>query len=138
MITAETQVRIRYGETDQMGVVYYGNYAAYYEVGRVELFRSMGFSYRSLEEDGIQMPVTQMRCKYLKPATYDEVIRVVTSIPAIPSTRITFQYDLYNQSDELINTGETTLVFIDKNRERPVKAPSWFIEVLEPYFERAT
>jgi acyl-CoA thioester hydrolase len=135
MISAETQVRVRYGETDQMGYVYYGHYATYYEVGRVELFRSLGFSYRELEESGIQMPVTQMRCKYLKPATYDEVIRIVTSIREKPTARITFHYDLYNPEDELINTGDTTLVFIDTQRERPVKVPDWFLEAVQPYFD---
>ncbi len=135
MISAETQVRVRYGETDQMGYVYYGHYATYYEVGRVELFRSLGFSYRELEESGIQMPVTQMRCKYLKPATYDEVVRIVTSIREKPTARITFYYDLYNPEDELINTGETTLVFIDTQRERPIKVPDWFLEAVQPYFD---
>lgn len=135
MISAETQVRVRYGETDQMGYVYYGHYATYYEVGRVELFRSLGFSYRELEESGIQMPVTQMRCKYLKPATYDEVVRIVTSIREKPTARITFHYDLYNPEDELINTGDTTLVFIDTQRERPIKVPDWFLEAVQPYFD---
>lgn len=135
MISAETQVRVRYGETDQMGYVYYGHYATYYEVGRVELFRSLGFSYRELEESGIQMPVMQMHCKYLKPAIYDEVVRIVTSIREKPTARITFHYDLYNPEDELINTGDTTLVFIDTQRERPVKVPDWFLEAVQPYFD---
>ncbi len=135
MISAETTIRVRYSETDQMGIVYYGNYPAYYEVGRVELFRSLGFSYRGLEESGIQMPVTQMNARYLKPAYYDEDIRIITSIKDWPSARIIFNYDLYNQEDALLNTGATTLVFIDTAKSRPVKAPDWFLTVLSEHWQ---
>lgn len=135
MVSAETIIRVRYSETDQMGIVYYGNYPAYYEVGRVELFRTLGFSYRDLEESGIQMPVTQMNARYLKPAYYDEDIRIVTSIKDWPSARITFNYDLYNQDDALLNTGATTLVFIDTAKGRPIKAPDWFLNVLSKHWQ---
>jgi acyl-CoA thioester hydrolase len=130
MISAETSIRVRYSETDQMGIVYYGNYPAYYEVGRVELFRSLGFSYKGLEESGIQMPVTQMSARYLKPAYYDEDIRIITSIKDWPGAKVTFHYDLYNQNNALLNTGATTLVFIDTAKGRPVKAPDWFLKAL--------
>ncbi len=136
MISAETTIRVRYSETDQMGVVYYGNYPAYYEVGRVELFRYLGFSYRWLEESGIQMPVTQMQAKYLKPALYDEVIRIYTSIREWPGAKITFYYDLYNPDQALINTGSTTLVFIDKAKAKPIKAPAWFLAALENHWQQ--
>lgn len=135
MFSAQTQIRVRYSETDQMGFVYYGNYASYYEIGRVELFRSMGFSYRELEESGIQMPVTHMSCRYLKPATYDEVITITTCIKNWPKAKVTFHYELHNPQNELINTGETTLVFIDRKRDRPVKAPDFFIQALSRYLE---
>ncbi|MGZ3885004.1 MAG: acyl-CoA thioesterase [Bacteroidia bacterium] len=136
MIRAETKIRVRYGETDQMGYAYYGVYAQYYEVGRVEAMRKFGFSYKDVEARGILMPVTEYTIKYKKPAFYDDEVTVVTTIREIPkSTRIVFDYECYNQGGDLLNTGQITLVFIDKARNRPCAAPAWFTAELTKYFD---
>lgn len=136
MYVHETHIRVRYSETDQMGYTYYGNYAAFYEVGRVEMLRSLGLSYRSFEENGIMMPVLELQCKFLKPARYDDVLTVRTLLKELPGARIHFDYELYNEEQTLINTGNTKLVFIDMQTSRPCKAPAALIAVLQPYFER--
>jgi acyl-CoA thioester hydrolase len=136
MIRAETKIRVRYGETDQMGYAYYGVYAQYYEVGRVEAMRKFGFSYKEVEAKGILMPVTVYTINYKKPAFYDDEITVVTMIKEVPkSTRIVFDYECYNQENELLNTGQITLVFIDKARNKPCAAPLWFTNELKKYFD---
>jgi len=134
MYTFETTVRVRYAETDQMGYVYYGNYATFYEVGRVELFRSLGFSYRALEESGIMLPVMELHSKFLKPAKYDEEITVRVYLKEKPAIKIRFDYELFNQKEELLNTGSTTLVFVDMKRNKPCMAPPGFLERLQTYF----
>lgn len=127
MLSSEIKLRVRYAETDQMGYVYYGNYAAYFEVGRVELLRKLGTSYRTLEESGVMLPVLEYKVNYKKPALYDDEIKVVTTIKELPSVRITFYYEIFNEQNELLNTAETTLVFVDKSTNRPCKAPEWFL-----------
>ena len=135
MYTFETKVRVRYAETDQMGYVYYGNYATFYEIGRVELFRSLGFSYKALEDSGIMLPVIELQSKFLKPAKYDEEITVKTFLKEKPSVKIRFDYELYNEDQELLNQGNTTLVFVDMKRNRPCMAPTDFLARLEGYFK---
>lgn len=125
---------MRYGETDQMGYMYYGNYAQYYEVGRVEMLRSLGMSYSSMEADGIMMPVLELKCKYIKPALYDQEITVKTIIKTLPGIRIFFEYELYNESEELINIGATTLVFVDMKKNKPTNPPENFMEKLSKFF----
>lgn len=138
MFIFETQIRVRYGETDQMGYVYYGNYAEYYEVARVEMLRTLGTSYKEMEAGRVMMPVLDLRCKYIKPARYDELITIKVSIPILPSLRIKFNYELFNEKKELINIGETTLVFIDMDKNKPCLPPEDFMNLLAPYFkERA-
>lgn len=134
MFSHSVKIRVRYADTDQMGFMYYGNYAEFYEVGRVEMLRSLGMTYKSMEESGIIMPVTELKCKYIKPALYDEDINVKVIMDSMPSLRIHFRYELYNEKDELINTGETTLVFIDKEKNRPCLPPAEFLERLKVYF----
>ena len=128
MYVYELNLRVRYAETDQMGFVYYGNYAQYYEVGRVEAMRSLGFSYKEMEDSGILMPVINFNIDYKKPALYDDEIRIVTTVSKLPSVRITFDYECYNQKNELLNTGSVTLVFIDKIKNKPTKPPNWFMK----------
>jgi acyl-CoA thioester hydrolase len=128
MIKTETTLRVRYGETDQMGFVYYGVYAQYYEVGRVEAMRSLGFSYREMEESGVLMPVINLTVNYKKPAKYDDEVRIVTTVKEMPGVRITFDYECFNQKNELLNTGAVTLVFIDKQKNKPMQPPAWFME----------
>lgn len=134
MYQSETTVRVRYGETDQMGYVYYGAYALYYEVARVEAMRQIGLSYREVEALGVMMPVLENKSKYLAPGRYDEVLRIVTTIRQMPSVRITFEYEIYNEANVLINRGETLLVFIDKQTNRPCRPPQQMEDVLQPFF----
>ena len=135
MFTFETKIRVRYAETDQMGYVYYGNYATFYEIGRVEMLRSLGTSYKSLEEGGIMMPVLEMHNKFIKPARYDEELLIRVHMKQKPAVKIAFEYELFNELGELINTGSTTLAFVDMKRNRPCKAPADFMNRLSEYFD---
>ena len=117
-----------------MCYVYYGNYAAYYEVGRVEALRSLGMSYRSLEESGIMMPVLESNSRFIKPAKYDDLIRMQINIPSLPTSRITFEYKLF-LGDVLIHEGNTTLAFVNMETGRPVRAPGKMIDLLKPFYE---
>jgi len=119
----ETQLRVRYGETDQMAYVYYGNYAQYFEVARVEWLRKLGISYKQLEEQGIMLPVLKLEVNYHKPAKYDDLLTIKTTVKKRPSVRIEFHFEIYNEAKELLTTGFTSLVFIDMKRNRPIKAP---------------
>jgi len=136
MFTHETTLRVRYGETDQMGFMYYGNYAEFLEVGRVEALRSLGFSYRELEEQGMLLPVHDMSISYHLPASYDELVTVQTSIVKPPSVRIEFTYVLLNAAGERLTDARTTLVFVDRITGKPTRAPQALVEVLAPYFVR--
>ena len=135
MIKTETTLRVRYGETDQMGFVYYGVYAQYYEVGRVEAMRSLGFSYREMEESGVLMPVINLTINYKKPALYDDEVRIVTTVKEMPGVRVTFHYECFNQKNELLNTGAVTLVFIDKSKNKPMQPPQWFMDGFKKKFD---
>jgi len=135
MYTHTTKIRVRYGETDQMGYMYYGNYAEFYEVGRVEMLRSLGMSYQEMEDSGIMMPVLELKCKYIKPAKYDQEITVKVIIDKMPGIRIHFQYELYNEAEELINLGETTLVFVDMEKNKPCLPPEQFLNKMKTYFK---
>jgi len=134
MYLHETTLRVRYAETDQMGFVYYGQYAAYFEVARVEAMRSLGISYRELEEAGIFMPVLDYHIRYIKPGRYDDELKIVTTIPVLPAVRIRFTYETFNSANELLNKAETELVFLNRNNLRPVKAPTDLMERLAEYY----
>ena len=134
MLQKETTLRVRYGETDRMGYVYYGNYAEYYEVGRVETLRQLGFSYKEMEDRDVMLPVVDFSINYKKPAFYDDEIRIVTTIKEMPSVRITFHYECYNQHNDLLNTGKVTLVFIDKINGKPCLPPEWFVDAIKKIF----
>ena len=120
--------RIRYGETDQMGVVYHGNYAQYLEMGRVEWLRSLGFSYKSMEESGVMLPVISLHIDFKKSATYDDEITVITKLKNVPAVRIEFDFEIRNQHDELLVLATTVLVFMDIKTKRPIKCPSEILE----------
>src|ERR1700744_6121581 len=135
MFEHTTKIRVRYGETDQMGYMYYGNYAEFYEVGRVEMLRSLGLTYSGMEASGIMMRVLELNCKYLKPALYDEEITIKVIMKEMPRIKIHFNYELYNEKQELINTGETLLVFINMKTNRPCLAPQDFRDKIKPFFE---
>lgn len=134
MYEHEVKLRVRYAETDRMGYVYYGNYAEYLEVARVEMLRSLGISYRELEEQGVMLPVRELRITYHKPALYDDEITVRTELRSMPGVRIVFHYALFNTADVLLSEAETMLVFIDAKTGRPRSAPADIAEKLSPYF----
>ncbi len=134
MFIHTTSLRVRYAETDQMGYMYYGNYAQFYEVGRVEMLRSLGLTYKSMEESGIIMPVLDMRSRFIKPALYDQEITIKVAMAKMPSVRIHFAYHLFNPEQELINEGETTLVFIDQKRNKPCLPSADFLNRLQQFF----
>ena len=134
MIEHSIQIRVRYAETDQMGFVYYGNYATYLEVARVETFRHLGFSYREMEEEGILMPVLEYKTKFIRPATYDDLLTIKVKIKEKSELRIRFEYEIYNESNTLLNICETTLVFISKETGKPAKPEGRFREIIEKPF----
>ena len=134
MYISETTVRVRYAETDKMNYVYYGNYAQYYEIGRVEALRQLGISYRSIEEQGFMLPVHTMSSKFIRPAQYDDLLIIKTTIKELPSTRIYFKYEIFNEKSELLNEGETTLVFVNMKTNRPTTAPEFILEKFKKLF----
>jgi acyl-CoA thioester hydrolase len=133
MFMHETELRVRYGETDRMGYVYYGDYAEYFEVGRVEALRSLGFPYRQLEDEGILLPVRDMQVRYHRPARYDDRITVRTMIEELPVAGIRFRYTLHGEDDALLTEASTTLVFVDAHTMRPRRAPEALVEALRHY-----
>ncbi len=131
MFFDEIPIRVRYGETDQMGVVHHGNYALYLEMGRTEWLRKKGISYKQMEDDGVMLPVISMNLKFKKSALYDEVIKVKTMLPKLPSVKIEFDYEIYNEKDDLLVSANTVLAFIDMKTKRPIKCPDYILEKLE-------
>ncbi|WP_338877034.1 thioesterase family protein [Spirosoma sp. SC4-14] len=131
-----TGIRVRYYDTDQMGIVYYGNYARFYEIGRVEALRYLGMEYKTLEESGVSMPVYAMNSRFIRPAKYDDLLTVRVTIPQLPNTRILFQYEIFNQAGILLNTGETTLIFLKSATGRPGPAPHDLLDAIKPFFEQ--
>nr|WP_321244517.1 thioesterase family protein [uncultured Psychroserpens sp.] len=129
--TTEIEFRVRYGETDQMGVVYHGNYAQYFEMGRTGWLREMGFSYRAMEESGVLLPVIKLSINYKKSARYDDLIKVKTTLVKLPSATIEFVYEIVNEKDEILTTGNSVLVFIDADRNRPTKCPKYILDKLQ-------
>jgi len=134
MIKNENKLRVRYSETDQMGYVYYGNYAQFFEVGRAEWLRSLGFSYSKLEENNIMLPVLNLNVNFHKPAKYDDLITIVTILNKKPLVKIEFDFEIYNEKKDLLTTGYTSLVFIDMIKNKPTKAPHNLIEKIYPHF----
>lgn len=131
MIHTTHSLRVRYAETDAMKYVYYGNYATYFEVARVELFRTLGISYSEIEERGIWLPVLDFQIKYIKPAIYDEVLEIHTFIKEIPGAKIKFEYEIYNQKAEKISTASTSLFFLDSAKNKVIKCPQFLLDFLE-------
>ena len=123
-------MRVRYGETDKMGIVYYGNYATYLEQGRTEWLRDIGFSYKWMEDNGIHLPVVELSVKYKAPARYDDVLTVTTTLKKIPTYSIEFTYEIHNQEGQLLITGETSLVFVNSITNKLQRAPTYLLEKL--------
>ncbi|MCW4468434.1 acyl-CoA thioesterase [Flavobacterium sp. MFBS3-15] len=124
----EFNVRVRYAETDQMGVVYHGNYAQYFEMGRVEWLRNLGVSYADMEKGGIMLPVVSLTMNYKKPARYDDLLRIRTIMKKLTSVKIEFDYEIYNEIGELLTTGNSVLVFVSMETGRPVSPPDYIVE----------
>lgn len=131
MIFNETEIRVRYGETDQMGVVYHANYAVYFEVGRTEWLRQFGLSYSRMEAEGIMLPVISLNINYKNSARYDDVLKVKTTLKKMPTASIEFEYELVNQKGDLLATGQTTLAFINLERNRPTRCPKYLLDKLQ-------
>lgn len=127
----EIQIRVRYGETDQMGVVHHGNYALYLEMGRIEWLRKMGVSYKKMEEEGIMLPVISMTLNFKKPARYDDVINVKTQLKNRPSAKIEFDYEITDEMGQIITTATVVLAFIDMKTNRPMRAPKYILNVID-------
>jgi len=135
MFVHETKVKVRYAETDQMGVVHHGNYAQYYEIGRTECFEACsGMSYDAMEKEGIMLPILEMTSKFLKPAFYNQVLTIKSIVKALPTVRLKVDYEIYNESNELINIAATTLVFVDRNTRKPCHPPQNFMDGVKQYF----
>ncbi|WP_028120822.1 acyl-CoA thioesterase [Epilithonimonas tenax] len=130
MIHTITTLRVRYGETDPMKYVYYGNYAEYFEVARVELFRSLGMSYDEIEKRGIFLPVSEYKIKYLKPALYDQLLEIRTYVRKIPGIRIEFDYEIFNEDQVKITEASTTLFFLDSQTNKIVKCPDYLMDLI--------
>lgn len=122
-----TKLRVRYAETDQMGIVYHGNYAQYLEQGRTEWLRELGLSYKWMEENSVQLPVVSLQIDYKLPARYDDVICITTTLKKIPTVRICFEYQIHNQNDVLLVTASTDLVFINSDTKKLMKAPEFLL-----------
>ena len=136
MFTSHTQIRIHYALTDQMSVVYYGNYAQFYEIGRTEAIRQLGFTYKEIEAMGIVLAVTDMHIRFLRPAKYDDVITVKTTLKEIPlHHKIVFHGEIYNQENELLNTGDVTLYFLEAKTMKRTEMPYELKEKLSVHFK---
>ncbi len=135
MYVSEVNIRVRYNETDQMGYVHHANYACFYELGRTELFRKIGFPYSELEKSGVMLPVFSLKVNYLKPAFYDEKITIKTYLRKMPKVKLMFDYEIFNEKGILLNTGETSLAFINKETRIVMRAPQFLLNYFTKYFE---
>jgi acyl-CoA thioester hydrolase len=135
MLQSEVQIRVRYGEVDRMGYLHHGNYPLYFEVGRTELIRQLGLSYKEMEDKGILMPVRDLQVKYYLPVLYDQEVTLVTRLAKKPEVKVVFEYQLISDTGQLHSDAKTTLVFVDANNRKPIRAPEFFNRLVEPYFK---
>lgn len=131
MKTNITYVKVRYAETDQMGVVYHGNYAQYLEISRLEWLDDLSVSYRIMEREGVMLPVYELNLKFIKPAVFDDVLKITTTLARLPGVKIEFNYQVHNQAEDLIATASTTLVFMDSKTRRPIRCPKYILDKLK-------
>jgi acyl-CoA thioester hydrolase len=134
MYCTETKIRVRYGETDRMGYLYYGHYAEYFEVGRTEMLRSLGMTYKSMEDDGIILPVRSMNINFRHPAHYDDLLTVKTCLKTFPEVKLDFHYEILNEEGVLHCNGNTVLVFVDAATRKIRKAPEYFQQAMRKHF----
>lgn len=135
MYCSETKIRVRYGETDRMGYMYYGHYPEYFEVSRTDMIRSLGLSYRDIEDMGIIMPVRSLHIDYKNPARYDELLLVKSILNKFPEIKLDIDYEIYNEQQQLVCTGNTVLAFVDAKTRRPKRAPDFFLDKVRTYFK---
>ena len=135
MITKDFEIRVRYKETDAMGVVHHSNYVVYYEQARTELLRSFGTTYREMEERGIMLPVSEVTMKFFRPAFYDEVLTVRITMPELPGARLIFDHEVFNAQGELLNTGRVVLGYVNAATRRPCRAPAAHVDLFRAYFK---
>ncbi len=136
MFEYESKVKVRYVETDQMGVVHHSNYAQYYELARTECFQACsGMSYEQMEAEGVMLPILEFQSKFLKPALYNQTLTIKCIVKELPTVRLTVAYEIYNDTNELINTGKTMLVFVNKQTRRPCQPPENFMKQVRQYFK---
>ncbi len=126
-----TFVKVRYAETDQMGIVHHGNYAEYLEIARLDWLDQLGVSYKTLEKEGVMLPVYELNTKFIKPAYFDDVLRIETQLRELPRVKIEFSYQVFNQQDELITTAYTILVFMDSETKRPIRCPEYILNKIK-------
>ncbi len=131
LLSTKTQIRVRYAETDQMGVVHHGNYATYLELARIEWLESLGVSYKKMEEQGVMLPVHTMQFEFKKSAFFDDNLTIVTILREKPRARIIFDFEIYNQDQELLTKASVTLVFMDMVRKRPIPCPDYLLALME-------
>ena len=136
MIAFDTQIRVWYVDTDQMGIVHHSNYIKYYEEARSAFMRHLGVSYADMESSGVVMPILKVESNYLRPARYDDLLTVRITIKDIPMARFVADYEIYNADNVLLNTGSTTLGFLNKSTMRPCRAPEWFVKLLQREMEQ--
>ena len=131
MFENKTTIRVRYNETDQMSYVHHGNYASFFEMGRLEWLRNRGISYKEMEENGIMLPVYSLSTRFVSPAKYDDLLTISTRLKETPTVRISFRYDIHNQAGKLIAQGDTTLIFVNMKSGRPMKVPQYILDLLK-------
>ena len=127
-----TYVKVRYAETDQMGVVYHGNYAQYLEIARIDWLQALGISYNSMEKEGVMLPVYELNLRFKKSAKFDDVLKIETTLLKKPGVKIDFNYRIFNQEEELLTEASTTLIFMDIERQKPIRCPDYILRILEP------
>lgn len=136
MLTSETKIRVRYGEVDRMGYLHHGNYPLYLEVGRTDLIRILGLTYKEIEDRGILLPVRDLQIKYLQPVLYDDEVIIKTSLSKTPSVKLIFDYIMSNSDGIIHCEAKTTLVFVDATTRKPIRAPQFFEELIAPFFNK--
>ena len=138
MFVFDYPIRVRYADTDQMNVVYHANYATFFEIGRTESIRSLGVTYREMEEMGIEMPVTEIDIRFLRPARYDDLLTVRTTLRELPHNhRIEFWQEIFNEAGKLITSGRVTLYFLDRETKKRSSMPEALMQRLQPFFPPA-
>ncbi|MBK6338538.1 MAG: acyl-CoA thioesterase [Bacteroidetes bacterium] len=136
MYISKSTIRVKYADVDAMGVVYHGNYAQFFEAGRAEAFRNLGYTYKNFEADGFSLPVVEMKTRFLKPAKYDDLITISTIIKTFPSRKLTIFTELYNELGELITNAEISFIFVKSTNMSLISAPEKFKAILLPFFKK--